>query len=640
MKNTKIAILLLILSADLYCQENNHSIAIIPIPVYMQTANGNFILKKNSLVICSPGDADAKRVAGFLSAKLSAATGYDIIAPRYLKKIYTSPNNIILDIINDPSLGDEGYNLKVLPKTIFIKANKAAGLFYGIQSLLQLFPKEIESDKAIGNIVWTAPCVSITDYPRVGWRGMMLDVSRHFFTKAEVKLFIDNIVKYKFNLFHWHLTDDQGWRIEIKSYPKLTGIGAWRPQRYGAWGNAKAPAEDEPKTYGGFYTQEDIKEVVQYAKDRFVKVLPEIDIPGHSMAAVASYPELSCTPGTYHVNAGEEFQEWFENSNRSGIDNTLCPANENVYVFLDKVFTEVAQLFPFGYIHMGGDETAKNFWEKSDAIKALVQKEGLKDMNEVQSYFVKRVEKIIQSKGKQLMGWDEILEGGLAPQASVMSWRGLKNGIEAAKQGHHAVIAPWDYTYVDLMQGDAIAEPPEFGTLMLNVAYTFDPFPEGADPKYILGGEGCLWSEHNTNFRMANYLLWPRTMAVAESVWSPKERKNWPDFIGRIEKHFERLDIAKIKYARSMYNPVFNASFNESNQLLVEMVTEVPGLAVHYSFDETNPDEFYPVYEKPMVVPADALHVKVISYRNGKPMGIQMNMPVEELVKRAKSKKK
>jgi len=640
MKNTTIALLLLILSADLYCQENNHSIAIIPIPVHMQTAKGNFTLKNNSLVLCVPGDADAKRVAGFLSAKLSAATGYNIIAPIHLKKIYTSNNNIILDIINDPSLGDEGYNLQVLTNTVFIRANKAAGLFYGMQSLLQLFPKEIESDKAAGNIAWTAPAVSITDYPRVGWRGMMLDVSRHFFTKAEVQSFIDNIVKYKFNVFHWHLTDDQGWRIEIKSYPKLTSIGAWRPQRYGAWGNAKAPTEDEPKTYGGFYTQEDIKELVQYAKDRFVNVLPEIDIPGHSMAAIASYPELSCTPGTYHVNAGEEFQEWLDNSNRAGIDNTLCPANKNVYVFLDKVFTEVAQLFPFGYIHMGGDETAKNFWEKSDAIKALVQKEGLKDMNEVQSYFVKRVEKIIQSKGKQLMGWDEILEGGLAPQASVMSWRGLKGGIEAAKQGHHAVIAPWDYTYVDLMQGDAIAEPPEFGTLMLNTAYTFDPFPEGADPKYILGGEGCLWGEHNTNVRMANYLLWPRTMAVAESVWSPKERKNWPDFIGRIEKHFERLDIAKIKYARSMYNPIFKASLNENNQLLVEIVTEVPGLAVHYSFDETNPDEFYPVYEKPMVVPPDALHVKVISYRGGKPIGIQMNMPVEELVKRAKSKKK
>jgi hexosaminidase len=237
------------------------------------------------------------------------------------------------------------------------------------------------------------------------------------------------------------------------------------------------------------------------------------------------------------------------------------------------------------------------------------------------------------------MGWDEILEGGLAPQASVMSWRGMKGGIEAAKQGHHVVIAPWDYSYVDLMQGDGFVEPTEVGTLMLNVAYTFDPVPPGVDPKYVLGGEGCLWTEHTTNMRAAGYLLFPRTWAVAESVWSPKEKKNWPDFISRIEKHFERLDIAKINYSRSMYNPVFKASLNEKDELIVKLETEVPGVVVHYSFDETNPDEFYPVYEKPLIVPKDALHVKTINYRDGKPVGIQINMPVEELLKRAKNKR-
>jgi hexosaminidase len=289
---------------------------------------------------------------------------------------------------------------------------------------------------------------------------------------------------------------------------------------------------------------------------------------------------------------------------------------------------------------MGGDEAPKNFWEKSDAVKALMQREGLKNMEEVQSYFVKRVEKIIQSKGKKLIGWDEILEGGLPPDASVMSWRGSGHGgIEAAKQGHQVVMSPWDYTYVDLMQGDPISEPPEFGTLLLDQAYKFEPVPEGVDPKFILGGEACLWAEHSTNMRAAEYLLWPRSMAVAESVWSPKEKKNWPGFVTRVENQFDRLDIARIKYSRSMYDPVFKASVDEKGQLKVALQTQVPGLVIHYSFDETNPDEFYPAYKEPLIIPADALHVKVITYRDDKPIGKQINMPVEELLKRAKSLK-
>ncbi|MFL5787715.1 MAG: beta-N-acetylhexosaminidase, partial [Flavisolibacter sp.] len=381
-------------------------------------------------------------------------------------------------------------------------------------------------------------------------------------------------------------------------------------------------------------------ELVQYAKDRYVSILPEIDIPAHSMAAVASYPELSCTPGTYQVNVGEEFQQWSANGNVSMIDNTLCPANEKVYDFLDKVFTEVAQLFPFPYIHIGGDEAAKNFWEKSDAVKALSQKEGLKNMEEVQSYFIKRVEKIIQSKNKKLIGWDEILEGGLAPSAAVMSWRGMQGGIEAAKMGHQVVMSPLDYTYVDLMQGDPYVEPPEFTSLRLNQSYKFNPVPTGVDPKFILGGEANLWTEHTTNMRAAQYLLWPRSMAVAESVWSPQNKKDWNSFVSRVEHQFERMDVAKIKYARSMYDPIFKATLDDKGQLNVSLDKEIPDLHIYYSFDETNPDEFYPEYQKTLVVPPDALHLKVITYRNGKPAGRQINMPIEELVKRAKENSK
>lgn len=638
MKKITIAAVFILMFFQVFSQDKESTISLIPIPVSVQTGLGKFILTKNVMIELKTKDGDSQRVAGFLSKKLSVATGYKIPV-KIVNTASRSGSNISLSIARDATLGNEGYKLIVNPNAVMLTANKPAGLFYGMQTLVQLLPKEIESKTAVNKKTWTIPSVTITDYPRFGWRALMLDVSRHFFTKQDVKTFIDNMVQYKYNLLHLHLTDDQGWRIEIKSLPNLTKVGAWRAKREGAWGNTKAPDPGEPKTYGGFYTQDDIKEIVQYAKDRFVNILPEIDVPAHSMAAVACYPELSCTPGNYTVNAGEEFQVWDSSGNRALIDNTLCPANENVYAFLDQVFTEVAQLFPFEYIHIGGDEAAKNFWAKSEAVKALMQKEGLKNMEEVQSYFVKRVEKIIQSKGKKLIGWDEILEGGLAPEATVMSWRGMTGGIEAAKQGHHVVMAPMDYTYVDLMQGDSYVEPPEFATLLLNQSYKFEPIPEGVDPKLILGGEACLWSEHTTNMRAGEYLLWPRGLAVAESVWSPKEKKNWPGFVKRVEHQFDRMDVAKIKYSRSMYDPSFNASLDKNGQLKVELQTQVPNLVIYYSFDETNPDEFYPKYERPLVIPKDALHLKVITYRDGKPIGKQINMPVEELIKRTKTKK-
>lgn len=635
MKRLAVFASFIVFCSDVFSQKSSNPISLIPIPVSMQPTAGSFILKKSVVIELSAGTADAKRVADFLAGKLSRGVGYSIpVKP--VKFNSNVPGNIRISITNNPVLGNEGYELTVNPTAISVKANTAAGLFYGVQSLTKLFPKEIESKTTVANVVWKVPSVSITDYPRFHWRALMLDVSRHFFNKQQVKDFIDNMVQYKYNLLHLHLTDDQGWRIEIKSLPNLTKVGAWRANREGAWGNTKAPDPDEPKTYGGFYTHEDIKEIVQYAADRFVTILPEIDVPGHSLAAIASYPELTCTPGKYQVNASEEFQLWGPNGNTALVDNNLCPAKENVFDFLDKVFTEVAELFPYEYIHMGGDEAAKNFWEKSDLIKDLMQKQGLKNAEEVQSYFVKRVEKIIQSKGKKLMGWDEILQGGLAPSATVMSWRGMKGGIEAAKMNHQVVMAPQDFTYVDLMQGDPYVEPPEFSSLRLNQSYKFDPVPPGIDPKFILGGEACLWTEHTTNMRAAQYLLWPRGLAVAESVWSPKENKNWPEFVKRVENEFQRMDVAKVKYARSMYDPAFTVSADANNQLKVTLETEVPNLDIYYSFDETNPDEFYPKYQQPLIIPEDALHVKVITYREGKPIGKQINMPVEELRKRIK----
>jgi len=612
------------------------SINIIPIPASVTAKTGSFQLTDKSVILLVSTDADANRVAHFLADALNTPTGYKIPVS---KSGSGGAIKLVLLSSQDKSLGNEGYKLSVTTNEVTVSANKAAGLFYGAQSILQLLPKEIESKTVAKDVSWTMPAVEITDYPRFGWRGLMFDVTRHFFTKQEVKSFIDDMVKYKFNMLHLTLSNDEGWRVEIKALPKLTSVGAWNVKKVGTFGSFTPPADDERRDYGGFYTQDDIKELVQYAKDRFVNILPEIDVPGHSLAAVASYPELSCTQGAdkYKVRSGENFMDWSHGAPPIAlIDNTLCPANDKVYDFLDKVFTEVAALFPFEYIHVGGDECPKNFWEKSDAIKALMQKEKLKTQEEVQSYFEKRVEKIVESKGKKVIGWDEILEGGLAPNAAVMSWRGIKGGIEAAKMGHEVVMSPTTYAYLDYMQGDAIIEPPVYATLRLQKSYEFEPVPEGVDAKYIKGGQANLWTEQVYNMRHVQYMLWPRAFATAESVWSPKEKKNWNDFESRVEKHFERYDVAEKKYAPSVFDPIFKATKNGSGQIQVELSTEVQGLNIYYSFDNSFPDKFYPEYKEPLIVPKDASNLRVITYRNGKPIGRMMTMPVSELKKRAK----
>jgi hexosaminidase len=608
-------------------------INIIPQPAEVRLGTGEFVITPATSIVVSGTDPEVKRVASMLNLELKRVAGFEL-------KIVSAPskNAIHFKLMADPSLGKEGYRLKVGYEDVEVSANQPAGLFYGLQSLLQLLPPQIESKTLVTNIKWNLPVVEIKDVPRFGWRGQMLDVSRHFFTKKEVMEMIDDMAKYKYNLMHFHLTDDQGWRIEIKSYPKLTTVGAWNVKKEGQFHAFSKPGPNEPRDYGGFYTQEDIKELVKYAKDRYVDILPEIDVPGHSMAAVASYPDLSCTPGTYVVNSGDGFMDWHAGGKFTArIDNTLCPANENVYTFLDKVFEEVAALFPFEYIHMGGDECAKNFWEKSQQIKELMAREKLKDMHEVQSYFVGRVSKIVGSKGKKMIGWDEILEGGLVKSAAVMSWRGTKGGIEAAKMGHEVVMTPNEFVYVDYMQGDALMEPHVYASLRLKKTYQFDPVPAGVDPKLIKGGQANIWTEQIYNMRHMRYMVWPRGFAIAEALWSPKANMNWNTFIPRVENHFQRFDAAGKKYAPSMYEPVVKVKKDPSGKFLVDFDVEVPGVNVHYSFDNSFPDNYYPSYAgKSLLVPVDATQLKVVSYKSDKAVGRTMVFPIAELKKRAK----
>ncbi|MFW0716343.1 beta-N-acetylhexosaminidase [Pedobacter sp. N23S346] len=610
-------------------------IAIIPEPVSLMKKAGSFTLPENVSIQATKGEGLQQSVA-FLSERITTATG------KFVSTVSSANHptiKLILNTQNDPKLGLEGYKLNVNTTQIVITANKPAGIFWGVQSLIQLFPAAIESKELVDNVKWKLPCVDVVDYPKLGWRGLMFDVARHFFTKNEVKQFIDNMVRYKFNLLHFHLTDDEGWRIEIKGLPKLTEVGAWSVKKTGTFGDFIPPTADEPRNYGGFYTQEDIKELVQYAQERFVNIMPEIDVPGHSLAAIAAYPELSCTPDAvnYKVRSGEKIMDWSRGAPPLAlVDNTLCPANEKVYVFLDSVITQVAKLFPFEYIHMGGDEAAHNFWEKNDQVKALMQREGLKTIPQVQAYFEKRIEQIVVSKGKKFMAWDEILEGGASPTASVMSWRGLKYGIQASKDQHNVVMSPTDFAYLDYMQADPITEPKVYASLRLNKTYQFNPIPAGADPKYIIGGQANLWTEQIFTFRQVQYMVWPRAFAISEAIWSPIEKKNWTSFINRTEEHFKRLDLAEVKYSPAIYDPIFTVKRSADKQLMIELTPEIDGLDIYYSFDNSTPDRFYPKYTTALTPPKDASMLRVITYKGKQPIGRLISMPIAELQKRAK----
>jgi hexosaminidase len=619
---------------------------LIPEPVSIKEGSGQFVVD-NRTGITTDGEGLGQSAA-WLRGQLKSMTGVGLQEGKGKKSIVLS-----LHMKDRNVLGKEGYVLTVTPSEVRLTANNPAGIFYGMQTLLQLLPAEGGTTGRTGNATDQAegaathepgatgrtaartagatamPCVEITDYPRFGWRGLMLDVSRHFFTKSEVEKYIDEMVRYKYNTLHLHLSDDQGWRLEIKSLPELTKHGAWRVARTGRWGEYAPPQVGEPATAGGFYTQDEMKEIIRYAKDRYVTILPEIDIPAHSLALISSYPNLSCTQFPYAVNPGA----------RGPIreDNALCVGNDSVYTVLDKIFTEVAALFPCEYIHIGGDEAYKGFWADCPKCKKLMTDQHLTNVDELQSYFVKRIEQILKAKGKKLIGWDEILEGGLAPEATVMSWRGMSGGITAARMKHKVVMTPWDFCYLDLYQGESTVEPPTYGICRLKDSYTYDPVPDSVDESLILGGQGNLWTESVPNFRQVEYMTWPRGLALAEVYWSPKASRNWDDFTNRMEFEFARLDAAGIKYARSAFNVVFTPKriTGDRGNFEVGLSTEVTGLDIYYTFDCTNPDSTYARYTgTPLRWPVGSAQLNVITYRNGRPVGQQINIKKDELAKR------
>ena len=595
-------------------------ISIIPEPVKLTRNEGKFVLP-SKISISADQNPGLKQAIADLTVRLTIPTGYHVD----VSNSHSATISLRLNKDAVPELGNEGYQLIVTTKNVTITANQPAGIFYGVQSFLQLLPPAIASDSLIKNVTWNAPCVSVTDYPRFGWRGLMLDVSRHFFTKEEVKKYITEMSAYKYNVLHLHLSDDQGWRIEIKSLPQLTQIGAWRVKRNGLWSEFPPALAFEKATDGGFYTQDDMRELINFAKDRNITILPEIDVPAHSLGLIASFPNLSCTQLPYPVNAG------FRSPSR--VDNVLCIGNDSSFMMLDKIFTELAALFPNEYIHVGGDEAYKGFWTDCPKCQKRMTDEKLKNEDELQSYFIKRVETILKSKGKRLIGWDEIMQGGLAPEATVMSWRGMQGGINAAKMNHHVVMAPWDYCYLDLYQGESSVEPPTYGICRLTDSYNYDPVPDSVDEKMILGGQGNLWTERVSNFRHLEYMVWPRGLALSEVYWSPKVSRNWNRFIEKMEGQFPRLDAAGIKYARSAYNVIYTAVRTKDNRTYaLKMSTEVKGLDIFYTFDGTNPDPYYPKYTgEPISFPLGATQLTANTFRNGKMVGQQVTIKKDEL---------
>ena len=443
-------------------------------------------------------------------------------------------------ISSDASLRPESYRLAVGPDVVRIQAADAAGLLYAFQSIRQLLPPEIERERVVPGIDWRLPAVEILDYPRFPYRGMHLDVSRHFFDVDFVKRFIDLMSRYKFNRFHWHLTDDHGWRIQINGYPRLTEVGAWR--RETAVGNNRDPYVGDGVPHGGFYTQDQIREVLEYAAERLVTVIPEIEMPGHSTAALAAYPEFGCRPGPYEVPTS-----W-------GIKKDIYSPSDATFGFLEDVLTEVMQLFPSEYIHIGADEVPKDQWRASSLAQDVMAREGLADEDELQSWFIRRIEAFLNANGRRLIGWDEILEGGLAPNATVMSWRDMHGGVEAARQGHDVIMTPKDYVYFDYYQGDPAGEPlaGRFGhPIPLDTVYGFEPVPDELterEARHILGAQGNVWTEFISTPEHVEYMTYPRALALSEVVWSPKARQSFNDFHKRLSANIQRLDALGVNY--------------------------------------------------------------------------------------------
>ena len=566
---------------------------IIPAPAFIDKKPGKFRIIPSFRIFSSSNNRDVRKIINSFAEKLRKIKGFDV---PIIADPETELRDNILVIELEPKelqLGNEGYSLEINPTSIFLHACKPAGLFYGVQTLLQLFPPELETGFDLPELnQMTLPCVKIIDTPRFPYRGMHLDVGRHFFPVSFIKKYIDLLALHKFNTFHWHLTEDQGWRIEIKQYPKLTEISSYRNETL-VGHHRDRPHKFDGQKHGGFYTQQEIRDIVSYAQDRYITIIPEIEMPGHSVAALAAYPELSCTGGSFDVSTIWGVKE-----------DVYCAGNDKVFEFLENILSEVIDLFPSKYIHIGGDECPKIRWENCKKCQTRIQEEGLADEDELQSYFIRRIEKFLLSKGRKLIGWDEILEGGLAPEATVMSWRGMSGGIEAARQGHDVIMTPVSFCYFDYYQANPETEPLAIGGYTtLKKVYSFEPVPQELsekESKHIIGAQGNVWTEYIKTPEYAEYMSVPRMTALSEVVWSPSESRNWDNFRARLNTFSKRLDVLDINYSSGSYKVDILSQYDQKTQKTwIVLESEQFDAPIFFSTGESHTSPEIQIFDRP-----------------------------------------
>ncbi len=610
MRSTLFGLLIVMVLTSACERKEIPDINVVPRPETYYVGGNVVTLDADTRIVYEDPNPALRFMAEDLSVFIAAKSTF---VPKVLP--YSEAQSLGNDIfmatnLADSAYGNEGYRIRRMDSQMFvIQANSPKGVFYGIQSLKQLFPLPYfqnvdKQDK------WELPATTINDKPRFTYRGMHLDVGRHFFPVSFVKQYIDLLAMYKFNYLHWHLTEDQGWRIEIKAFPKLTEVGSWRKETIVGHQSVR-PKVFDGNPYGGFYTQDEVREIVDYAASKYITIIPEIEMPGHSLAALAAYPELGCTKGPYEVAT-----QW-------GVFDDIYCTRESTFNFLEQVLTEVMDLFPGQYIHIGGDEAPKARWKQCKDCQKRMRDEGLADESALQSYFITRIGKFLTAHNRKMIGWDEILEGGLAPDATVMSWRGTDGGIAAAQMNHDVIMTPGSHCYFDHYQGDPETQPLAIGGLTrVSKVYAFEPVPEelnAAQAKHIIGAQANVWTEYLVKPEDVTYMILPRMAAMAEVLWSPKEKRDWEKFYNRLPWHFARYDALGLQYSKAV-NEIGVKIKDGNGQRMVELTTEVHGAEIRYSLDNTRPGNESALYSNPFN-PGDATVVKVQLFRDGKQVG-------------------
>jgi len=605
LRRAQVSLVLSAVLGSAGCSTELESPALIPLPESVSLHSGEYRLTaESSIRVSDPDDGELVRLAEYVAEPIRRAAGFPLpvsgpgeASDAAIRLTLDSTSHAAAGLPDTPLARPESYELSSGPAGIEIRAASHAGLFYGIQSLRQLLPAGATTGaRGAADDDWTVPALEIRDDPRFVYRGLHLDVGRHYFTPEFIKRYIDLLASYKLNVFHWHLTEDQGWRLQIDRYPRLAEVSSHR--RETILEKNFDPYVGDGIPHGGYYTKDEVRDIVAYAAERYVTVIPEIELPGHSVAALAAYPELACTDGPFEVATVWGVKE-----------DIYCP-HERTFEFLEGVLTEVMELFPSPYIHIGGDEAPKARWEESAVAQAVMHREGLADEHELQSWFIRRIEQFLLEHDRRLIGWDEILEGGLAPQATVMSWRGVSGGIEAARQGHDVIMTPTSHMYFDYYQGaDQSAEPLAIGGyLPLEKVYAFEPVPAElteSEGRHILGVQANVWTEYIKTPEYAEYMAYPRALALAEVAWTPALSRDWSGFTARLPSQLARLEALGVNFRIPEPDGLGEDRLTLSGRLVVELGNPLPAGEVRYTLDGSDPGPESPSYRKPLNLKLD-----------------------------------